>query len=403
MKPQHDPRPSVADAAPHDSEPSRAQGIVAATDAVETHLRLEGYRGWDPYDALRSPLFGFPGLRARAVRIAAQQALRRLPFNVRPLLGIRQGLNPVTLGLCVDAYAHLAVACPDEVERWRARAAECVERLADVVSPGWSGACWGYDFDWETRVISFPAGTPTIVATGFVTNGLFAAHELLGLDGALELCKSACDFVLYDLNRTESTDGFCWSYSPLDRQSVLNATMKGARLCAQVGAADRQPGLLEQALETTRFTLERQRPDGSWPYSASDARTWTDNFHTGYVLDCLDEVVERSGDDSARSAIERGYAYYRAHFFVDGRIPRYYDRRTYPIDTSAAGQSILTLLRFGDRETAARVARWTVNRMQRHDGAFAYRRGRLVTNRIPYARWSSAWMLCALARLLAHT
>ena len=54
---------------------------------------------------------------------------------------------------------------------------ELVAELARLSSPGYSGACWGYDFDWQTRFDHFPAFTPTIVATSFVTNALVAAHE----------------------------------------------------------------------------------------------------------------------------------------------------------------------------------------------------------------------------------
>ena len=79
--------------------------------------------------------------------------------------------------------------------------------------------------------------------------------------------------------------------------------------------------------------------------------------------------------------------------------PKYYADKTFPIDATACGQSLLTLCRFGDLETATRVADWTIHKMQCPDGHFAYqvRRRRLV--RIPYMRWSSAYMYAGLSRL----
>ena len=326
--------------------------------------------------------------------------LKRLPVNVRPLLGISKGYNPVTLALVLQAYSYLASARSEDGERYRVASAELVTELARLSSPGYSGACWGYDFDWQTRFDHFPAFTPTIVATSFVTNALVAAHESMGLADALPLCVSAVDFVTKDLNRIAGPDdSFCWSYSPLDRQPVLNATAKGARLCAQVAALADRSELLDTARASLRFVAANQLPSGAWPYAVDDPRSWSDNFHTGYVLDSLHEFEARTGDRAFADATERGWRYYRDNFFDDDTVPRYYDRRRYPVDATAAAQSLLTLCRFGDVATARRVADWSLQHLQRHDGAFAFQLHRRYANRIPYMRWSTAWMFCGLARV----
>ena len=284
---------------------NRRETVRSAVERAERFVLAEDYRGYDPYDALTSPVFRVIRSRPRIVRRGAQQVLRRLPVNVRPLLGIRKGRNPVTLGLGLQAWALLATAMPAERERYAAESARLVGQLRDVASPGWSGACWGYDFDWETRDATVRAFTPTVVATGFVTNALFTAHERLGTDGALALCESACVFVTRDLHRTPGADGsFCWSYSPVDRGRVLNATAKGSRLLAQVGAEAGRPELFDDARRSLRFVVEHQRADGSWPYAIDDPRSWADNFHTAYVLDALAEYAQRTGDDAFAEATD---------------------------------------------------------------------------------------------------
>jgi hypothetical protein len=77
---------------------------------------------------------------------------------------------------------------------------------------------------------------------------------------------------------------------------------------------------------------------------------------------------------------------------VDDRIPKYYPDKLYPIDATACAQSLLTLCRFGDVQTASRVADWTVQQMQCPDGHFAYQVRRRRVVRIPCMRWSSAYM-----------
>ena len=309
------------------------------------------------------------------------------------------GYNPVTLAFALQGRAYLAAAEPERAGEHRARAEFLLDELDRLRSRGWSGACWGYDFDWESRYARLPAGTPTVVATGIVTNALFSAWELLGLERAYALCESACAFVLRDLNRTPSGgEPFCWSYSPLDSNAVLNATMKGARLCAQVFSMNGDRELRETAEATVRYVCERQGPAGSWPYSIGDARKWSDNFHTAYVLDCLDEYESRTGDSQFVDTKLAGWRYYRENFFTDDCVPKYFDTSLYPIDATACAQSILTLSRFGDAQSAVRVARWTAEHMVQADGSVLYQRRRRRVNAIPYVRWSAAGAFCALAR-----
>ena len=373
--------------------------LEEALDAVERHLELEDLRGWDPYDALCSPLFALPGLRSnRVLRLGAQQALKRTRFNPRPLLRIAKHANPVSIGLYVQGQAQRAASDPARTQLRRTKAEAAVRRLAGAVSPGYSGSCWGYPFDWETRYGSVPAGTPTVVATGMIANGLWKAHARLGLLEAGDLLLSATDFVMHDLNRIEDAEGgFCWSYSPLSHQAVLNATLKGSRLLAQaheLGGADE---LLDAAARSVRFVIAHQLPSGAWPYSVQDERA--DNFHTGYVLECLSAYRRHSGDPTADSALDRGWAYYRDSFFTEDLTPKYYDNRVEPLDATACAQAIITLCEFGDVEGAARVAELSLARLGLPDGSFAYQRRGNRTVRTPFLRWSSAWMYCGLSRL----
>jgi hypothetical protein len=378
-----------------------ASPVGRSLGRLEAYLVAENLRGYDPYDALSSPLFRLPVLRSsKRLRLAALQALKRSPYNVRPLLGIPKGYNPVTLAFVLEASAYRAHTDRQREAIHHARAAECVAELAQLRTPGYSGDCWGYPFDWEARFGRLPAKTPTIVATGIVTNALFVAYRLLRLENAFEMCKSAGRFVLDDLPRAVADDGtFCWGYYPSDTQRVLNATMKGARLCAQIYSVTGEDAFLEPASQTAEYVARHQRDDGSWPYAAGDVRQWADNFHTAYVLDAFDSYARCTGDERFQSTKARGWRYYREQFFLDARIPKYYPEKKYPIDATACAQSLLTLCRFGDVETASQVADWTIGNMQRADGHFVYqvRRRRVVD--IPYMRWSSAYMYAGLSKL----
>ena len=130
---------------------------------------------------------------------------------------------------------------------------------------------------------------------------------------------------------------------------------------------------------------------------------WSDNYHTGYVLDCLEEYMRLTGDSRHQQSLEKGYAFYKTHFITEEGIPKFYHNSLYPVDCTAAGQTLLTLCRFGDMDLAQRVAAWMIANMQAEDGHFYFRKFRRYTIKTSFMRWSNAWMLAGLAYLLFKT
>jgi hypothetical protein len=296
------------------------------------YLERVDYRGYDPYDALLAPMWRAPLLRsARLLRRCAQQVLLRLPWNLRPLLGIPPGEDPVTLALALRGYAALWQLEPAQRPLWEQRLEELLLRLQRLRSPGWNAA-WGYHFPWEARRMSLGAWEPTIVATGIVTDALFRLATVLGWELPALLCRNAAEELSERFPTSiNEPQRLCWAYSPHDRQQVLNATLFGARLCAQavrLGAPVELLGIAERAV---RFVVEHQLLNGAFPYAAGgDPRTWVDHFHTGYVLECLHAYEALTGDHRFHSALERGWEFYRRHLFTPEGIPRWSSRRRYP-------------------------------------------------------------------------
>lgn len=376
-----------------------AELIVRALDAVEHHLQSEDLRGWDPYDALCSPVFALPGLCSnRLLRFAGQQALKRSRWNPRPLLRIPKQLNPVSVGLYLQGQTYRAIAEPRSAALRSDKVRAAVRRIARLVCPGYSGSCWGYPFDWETRHGSIRAGTPTVVATGIIANALWSSDAHLETPEAAALVLSAANFVIHDLNRIAGAEGtFCWAYCPRGRHAVLNATLKGSRLLAQAHQLGGPAEWLDAAARSVRFVVARQRPSGAWPYSLHDSRA--DNFHTGYILECLSVYRRYSGDSSVDDAIERGWHYYRERFFTKDLRPKYFDDRVEPLDATACAQAIITMCEFGDVTGASRVAQRSLEFLALPGGSFAYQLRGNRTIRTPFLRWSDAWMYCGLSRL----
>lgn len=374
--------------------------LFEARESLRQYIEKENYEGYDPYDALGSPLFDLPFFRNnKLMRFGAQQVVKRSPLNLRPLLFVPKGRNPVTLGLCIQGYAYLIKKKPEKEKQFLDKIIRLSSDLEKLVPKGFSGACWGYDFDWEARNARIPAYQPTVVATGIIINGLFEAWKVTGAEKLKELIISSANFVLKDLNRTFEKDTFCFSYSPFDHQQVFNASMKGVRLLSQVYHITKRPSLLDEATKAVQFVANRQRENGSWGYSLAPGGGWTDNYHTGYVLDCLQEYVVISGENTYHETLEKGYAFYKNNFFTEKSAPKFMDNKTFPVDCTAGAQSILTLTRFGDRKLADKVATYMVEAMQNSNGYFYFRKYNLYTEKTSFMRWSNAWMFTALSYL----
>lgn len=273
--------------------------------------------------------------------------------------------------------------------------------LKKLIPAGYHGACWGYDFPWEARYASIPAYQPTVVATGIITNALYTAYKITGTKECAELVKSSTHFVLEDLNKTYNGDSFIFSYSPFDDQQVFNASMKGVRILAQAYSQTGDVNLKNQAKKAVQFVVSHQFNNGSWCYSLASKGVWTDNYHTGYILDCLSDYIELCGDNEFEVALLSGYEFYKNHFIGKNGIPNFYHNNPWPVDCTAAAQTILTLTRFGDVEMAKKVAEFIITKMQSPSGGFYFRKYKHYTNRTIFMRWSNAWMFAALTGLLS--
>lgn len=379
--------------------------IEKALIKLTHYCKGEGFKGYDPYDGLNSTVFqAIPFLRkSRLARLAWIQLLKRAPFNLRPLVGIKKDFNPKAMGLFLSGYCNLYKLKADseylDMIRFFA------ERIRESVNNQYSGDCWGYNFDWQAKAFFQPKNTPTVVATSFIGNALLDAYEITANGQLLKSARSACNFVIKDLNRTYDGEGnFAYSYSPLDKTVVFNASLLGSRLLSRVYSFTHESELLDHAKKSVSFCCNHQKEDGSWSYGTLDFHQWIDNFHTGYNLECISDYIKFSNDHAYDDYLAKGFNYYIKTFFTAEGIPKYYSNQLYPIDIHATAQMIITLSRLGKFQEysnlAIRVISWTINNMLSDKGYFYYQLKNHFSSRIPYMRWAQAWMFYALSEYL---
>lgn len=377
--------------------------LQASLDDLFRYCQSQEWRGYDPYDGLNSRLLQSLPFRGRWARLVCIQMLRRLPINLRSILGIRKEINPKGLSLFLNGCLTLYRLTGQEQYRQWCR--YFLTLLKELSCKGYSGYCWGYNFDWQSRFFFLPRGTPTTVNTVFVANALLNLYEVLDDKNALRMARSSCDFLLQDLPRREDEEGICFSYTPLDSLQVYNASILAAQLLCRVHSLCGEKTFLQACRGAGRFVCAHQNENGSWYYGKPDSQHWVDGHHTGFILTALNDMLSRSSDESLAGPLNRGLSFYRRHLFRQDGAPRYYQNSLYPIDTHCAAQGIITFAQLRARgndhlDFARKVAGWTIRNMQDPGGYFYYRKGRLLTNKIPYMRWSQAWMFYALTELL---
>jgi hypothetical protein len=366
-----------------------------AYDELFSWCRTRDFAGHDPFDALNSRLFqATPLAQSRNARFVWTQLVKRSPVDVRPVVRVPAERN--AKGVALFALALLANYRRVKTEEARQQARAMLAALLSMKIDGYSGAAWGYNFDWQSRNFFAPRELPTIVATAFAARAL--------VEGDLhEEARSVCEFIKKDLPRSvDNETEVCFSYAPNSNTRVFNASLLAAEVLASTG----EPELLDLAERATRYVVNNQRPDGSWYYGADPKQSWIDNFHTAYILFSMQRIINSTSFGAEfQPALERGYEYWKNNFFLADGWPKYYHDDPYPADAHAAASAIVTFLecRGLDRDAlkmAQKIATWTIQHLRDRRGFFYYQRRRFYTIRKPYMRWTEAWMLYALSRLL---
>lgn len=371
--------------------------------ALERWLRRHDYAGKDPYDMLNGTRLPAVVRRHRLARQAVIQLGKRSPVDLRPWLGVPQVRIAKGVGLVASGYAFLRDAGWDGPAEPRGRG--LLDWLLARRQPASDPRAWGYEFDAQLRWAFYPAGTPNIVVTTFVSNAFLDWYERAGDTAHLDAARRAAEYILDELCVTDS-GGPYFAYVPGVPTLIHNANLLGCGLIARLGALSGDASLTARALAAAGTSVVAQDARGRWPYGRGSDLSWADGYHTAYVLGSLHDVWRATGDPSVRAGLETGMRAYISGFFGSDGAPRFTDVNPYPVDVHCASSAVEVLLRAADVDErcaslARKVAYWALVNLFDPQGFFYFQKTRFSTNRIPYVRWSQAHMFRALAALAA--
>jgi len=383
--------------------------INDALRRLDSWIEKNGWAGYDPYDIKGIKLF-LLFEKNKYTSFGSDLFLNRFPMFFRGAFRVKKQINAKAMALFARGYLNLYSRQKNKKDL--NKALFCLNWLLENQSKGYSGFCWGYPFDWQSRIF-IPKGTPSGVVTSISAHAFLDAYEILKDEKYLETAQSCCKFILHELNIDEIDDNnACFSYTPLDNFHVHNASLWPASTLIRTYKHLKNEKYKEMGVKAINYTVDFQNTDGSWYYWAppDKLRHNIDNYHTGFVLECLN-ICRRVLKEQYKYSNEhrKGLEFYANNFFLEDGTPKMKHNSIYPIDIHSCAQGIITfyeLADFNDKylDLANRIALWTIKNMQDTNGYFyymIYNSGRV--SKIPFIRWGQAWMLRSLSYIEEKT
>ncbi|GAB6147244.1 prenyltransferase/squalene oxidase repeat-containing protein [Desulfocicer niacini] len=378
--------------------------VTATTQSLLAYVEKENFKGYDPYDTLNGWVpFHWLGKWGPAV---ATQVQKRNPINIRPILGIKKDYNPKGMGLFLKAYCNLYHKTRDKTHL--DKAGWIFKWLIANYSRGYSGMAWGYNFPWASSNEFKEAFLPSVVVTAHVVDGIFAFYKMTNDESARQAIISAAAYVSGDIPTTEFDTGISFAYTHQSKGACYNASLHAAEIIlkASLVHGEKADDRIEQAV---RFVLSKQKADGSWNYSYNpeiNAERKQIDFHQGFVLVSL-HLIKQYCDflqEDITQAIKKGLTFYKNEQFLPSGQSLWRLPKKWPAEIHNQAQGIITFSLLKDYHPdylgfADTIARWTIANMQDTSDFFYYRKYPWFTNKIPFIRWSQAWMLLALSEL----
>ena len=381
------------------------------------YCEKEEYKGYDPYDTLNSPiLYRLPGNYSKFVILQLQ---KRNPINIRGMLGIGKEYVHKGMALFLKSYSTLYqlvdtgklddFAIEISTSQLLAKANYFYNWLLSNSTEGYDGLCWAVTFPIARKNSIRPKIDPSSVLACFVAEAMFEYYKINPSKEIIDKLEQIARFIEINIPFIETDKGICYSYTTRKQDIVFNANMHVAQFFSQFYALTNNIKYFELAKKCVEFTISYQEEDGKWAYSinASGIKKYQSDFHQGFIIDSLSEYIRLTGDNdrNKKIALDKAVSFYKTKIFRTNGSSYWRFPQKWPIDIHNQSQGIITFTNQNSENVdylkfASKITQWTIENMQDKKGYFYYQKWPIITNKIPYIRWSQAWMMLALTTIL---
>lgn len=388
--------------------------IAQIVNELVEHMEGNDLLGYDPYDFYLSPIAKY-----LPKSILFLHFFKFFPINIRPMLGIKKGMVTKVYALMMDSYLNLYELYEDEAYLCKAKSLDKKMVDAAVVDTN-EELGWGRNYPFKTGGEIHDNKRPLVYLNARLGQAMVHLYDATNDERILKDLKRVVVNIIRT-GRILQHEGWKFiGYSP-DKNARLtfNASMVAVEtILKYMDRAKLDTVYVDQyemkstCYDIIRTMIHYQQSDGSWTYgySSSGAIFEQKDFHQGFVIDSLYEVIPLISDTSlrekAKGAYEKGYQYLKnVQISTKGEFFWRYPKK-YPIDIHNQAQGILSLIRNTedkDDEKLNTILEYTLSTFwipQRK--CFAYQKWSLVRNKISYVRWCNAWMLYAMTECLKN-
>ena len=244
----------------------------------------------------------------------------------------------------------------------------------------------------------------------FVCEALIDAFEATKDKKYIKIVKSVCEFIFSDLKTIIKNDKqICSSYIPGDNLRVINVNAIIGSLLARVYKSTDEKKYKSKSKKYIDWVVSTQTGYGAWYYTdpPHNSPITHDNYHTGFVLDSIEDYCRNTGDDKYQEHYNSGLVYYKKNLFTRDYAPKWMFDKIYPHDIHGVAQGIITFskaCRYSESyiDLAKNIANWGINNLYDNNGNFFYQQGKFLKKRYTLMRWCQAWMCFALSNLIVE-
>jgi hypothetical protein len=375
--------------------------IENSLNKLITYIEKEEFKGYDPYDTLNSmvPFHWF----GKWVQVLAIQFQKRNPINIRPLIGVKKFHSTKGMGLLLKAYVKLYKLTGDK------NLLPSIEFIKDWLIENRNfynnDFCWGYDYPYATPNAVHEKGFPTVIHHSYIMSAFYEYYLTFRDEKIKDFILESEGFIINSIPQIKVENGTCLSYNPKSKDCCYNASLHAAHCLAIVDKIRNTKQHLQLIIDVVNFVVSKQKANGVWHYSLN-SKTGQErkqiDFHQGFVLESLFDIKNLIGytSENWEEAINKGLEFYRKEQFLDNGQSLWRIPKVFPVDIHNQAQGIITFSKLKEYNTnhlvfAQTILIWTIENMQDRKGFFYYRKFKNYKNKIPYMRWSQAWILLA--------
>ncbi|RJQ37565.1 MAG: hypothetical protein C4555_06265 [Dehalococcoidia bacterium] len=342
--------------------------MVNCVETIERFCLTEPLATYDPYDIWKTRL-GFlvkdfyNHHRCAALPAAAALTLFDAFVNNRSRRFYRRQEYPIVRAMAALALFNLYEADPRDC--YLDFAQRHLAWLAEHSSTGYSGKCWGLQFNYAVdRGLVYDLNTPLSTMSPYALEAFVRCDQVTGTRRHAGVVESIFAFFDRDLQvMEEDHDSMATSYAPLRDRIVVNAssyTMYAFALCLDYLTSQAKSAVLDRIRKLCNFVLHNQREDGSWLYSPQ-GHSFIDCFHSCIVIKNLEKTSRLVPLPKVKAAVTEGYSYLK-RVFLDPRIGLY---KRFSLQNKASlvkvdlydnAEMLNLALLLGENQEAARLA-----------------------------------------------